>query len=111
VLTSLDQRSGEIVEIIDSMHGLSRQLVESTPLIESALTDIEPALQVLLDERDQFSALLDNVDSLGTAAQGLLDKTGSALIQQLDQLRPVLHNLKSLDGKLGPTLTALNDFA
>ncbi|MFD2395972.1 MCE family protein [Prauserella oleivorans] len=111
VLGSLDRRSGEIVGVIDSMHALSRRLAEGTPALEAALTDIRPALQVLLDERERFTTLLGNVGSLGTAAQGLLDKTGTALTEQLDQLRPVLRDLESLDGKLGPTLTALKDFA
>ncbi|PXY30034.1 mammalian cell entry protein [Prauserella coralliicola] len=110
VLGSLDARSGELVSAIDSMHALSGQLAANRPTLERALTEIEPALRALLAERERFTALLGNVNSLGTAAQGLLDETGSAFTGQLARLRPVLDNLASLQGRLGPTLTSLQNF-
>ncbi|MFF5989351.1 MCE family protein [Prauserella flavalba] len=111
VLGSLDARSGELISVIDSMHALSGQLADSRPTLEAALTEIRPAVRALLAERERFTALLGNVASLGTAAQGLLDETGSAFTGQLAELRPVLDNLASVEGRLGPTLTSLQNFA
>ncbi|PRX45414.1 phospholipid/cholesterol/gamma-HCH transport system substrate-binding protein [Prauserella shujinwangii] len=110
VLASLDRRGGEIASVIDSMHAVSARLAESTPTIEAALTDIRPALDVLLAERERFATLLADVSALGRVTGGLIERTGTALTTQLKQLRPVLGELASLDADLGRTLADLRTF-
>lgn len=110
VLTTLDDHSAQLVEVIDSMHAVSGELAEGTPVLEAALTDIQPALEVLLAERERFSTLLRAVSSLSTNARGLIEQTGTALTDQLHQLRPLLRELSALDDGLGRTLTDAREF-
>lgn len=111
VLGRLAGRGDQITSVINSMDSIAATLRKGTPTLERGLTDIQPGLQTLLDERSRFTQLLRNVGSLGETTRSLIDKTGSALTRQLDQLRPVLRNLSTLDAKLGPTLTSLTRFS
>lgn len=110
ILTTLDDHSAQIVEVIDSMHAVAGQLAASTPTLEAALTDIRPALDTLLAERERFSRLLRSVSSLGGNTAGLIEETGTALTEQLHQLRPLLKELGALDDGLGKTLTDAREF-
>ncbi|MCR3718321.1 MULTISPECIES: MCE family protein [Prauserella salsuginis group] len=111
VLGRLARRGDQITGVIDSMDTVAATLKKGTPTLEKGLTDIQPGLQTLLDERTRFTTLLRSVGSLGATTRTLIDKTGGALTQQLDELRPVLHELSTLDSKLGPTLQSLTRFS
>lgn len=111
VLGKLDRRGEQITTVINSLDRTAATLNRNTPTLKQALTDIEPGLQVLLKERSRFTGLLRNVHALSTNTRGLIDKTGTTLTQQLDELRPVLRNLSTLDEKLGPTLNSMTHFS
>lgn len=110
VLASLDSHGTQIAGLIDSMNTLAADTAAQRPLLEAALTDITPALQVLISQRDQFTGLLTKVTALSTSANGILGETGQAFTTQLKQLRPVLDSLSAFDKRLEPTLAQLTKF-
>ncbi|SFB28936.1 phospholipid/cholesterol/gamma-HCH transport system substrate-binding protein [Amycolatopsis marina] len=111
ILLSLDDSSDEILGVIDSMRDVSAQLAENRPTLRAAFTEIEPAIRVLLAERERFGTLLADVTSLGRTTHELIERSGPDLTQQFRALRPVLDDLRALDGRLGTTLSGLNEFA
>lgn len=111
VLTSLDQHRADITRAIDSMHAVSGQLAQNRPTLEAAFTQIRPALDDLLSQRQQFATLLANTASLSTAAKGLVSQTDGSLTRQIHELGPVLKDLRTFDGNLGSTLAGLQRFS
>lgn len=111
ILLSLEDSSEEILGVIDSMREVSARLAERRPTLRAALTEIEPALRVLLAERERFGTLLGDVTSLSRTTHELIERSGPALTEQFRALRPVLDDLRALDGRLGTTLSGLREFA
>ncbi|WP_019809830.1 MCE family protein [Saccharomonospora halophila] len=110
VLTTLDEHRGRIRELIDSVGAVSGRLADGTPTLEAALTEITPAVETLLAERDRFTDLLDTTASLGETVRGVLDETGDALTDQVDRLRPLLTDLADVGERLGGTLAGAREF-
>ncbi len=110
VLTTLDDHRGRIRELIDSVGAVSARLADGTPTLEAAMTEITPAVETLLAERDRFTDLLDTTASLGDTVRGVLDETGEALTDQLHRLRPLLTDLADAGERLGGTLAGAREF-
>ncbi|SDZ09033.1 phospholipid/cholesterol/gamma-HCH transport system substrate-binding protein [Saccharopolyspora shandongensis] len=110
ILTSLDQHRDELTGLIDSVHATSRHLAENQAVLDAALTQVRPAIDALLAERERFTALLDDTASLSNATAALLDQTDESLTRQVEQFRPVLADLQALDGSIGTTVQSLRRF-
>lgn len=111
VLGSLDRHRAEINSVLGSMRAVSSELARNEPVLDSALTRVRPALDVLLAEREQFTRLLGNTASLSGRADDLARRTDGELTEQVHQLRPVLEDLREFDGGLGGTLGSLRRFS
>lgn len=110
-LGTLADNRAAITSLIDSLHRLSGTLAGNKSTLEDALTRIEPAIEVLLTQKDEFLGLLGKVNSLAKTASGLLERTSGALVGTVRDLRPVLDDLRGIDGRLGSILTKLDRFA
>ncbi|WP_395474212.1 MCE family protein [Saccharopolyspora spinosa] len=111
ILASLNRHRAEITGLIDSMHATSQDLAASQTTLDAALTQVRPAIDALLAERERFTTLLANTADLSDATTALLDQTGESLTRQVEQFRPVLADLQSLDGNLGTTVQSLRRFS
>lgn len=109
-LGSLDRHRAEITRLIDSVHATSQHLAEAQASLDEAMTGARPAIDVLLAERDRFTALLDSTARLSTATAALVDATDESLTRQVEQVRPVLDDLRSLDQDLATTTGSLRRF-
>ncbi|MGW1679945.1 MCE family protein [Saccharopolyspora sp. NPDC002376] len=109
-LTSLDQHRAELTHLIDSVHATSQHLADNQASLDAALTEARPAIDVLLAERERFTALLDNTASLSTATAVLVERTDESLTRQVEKFRPVLADLRSLDSGLTATVSSLRRF-
>lgn len=110
-MTSLDEHSAAITSLIGSMNRLSTSLKENTATLQAAFTRIRPAIDVLLEQREEFSVLLDSVAALGESANGLVKEAGAQFVSQLKRLRPVLDDLRGIDTRFADTLGSLERFA
>lgn len=111
ILDSLDRHRAEITGLIDSMHATSQHLAANRSTLDAALTQVRPAIDALLAERERFTALLGNTAALSDATTALLEQTDESLTHQVEQFRPVLADLRSLDGSLGTTVQSLRRFS
>ncbi|MER7083224.1 phospholipid/cholesterol/gamma-HCH transport system substrate-binding protein [Saccharopolyspora kobensis] len=109
-LASLDERRGELTRLIDSVHATSQHLADDRATLEAALTRVRPAIDVLLAERERFTNLLDSTAALSAATASLVEQTDESLITQVEKFRPVLADLRSLDGGLATAADSLRRF-
>lgn len=109
-LASLDGHRAELTRLIDSVHATSQHLADGQATLDAALTQVRPAIEVLLAERERFTALLDSTAGLSTATAALVAQTDESLIRQVEEFRPVLADLRSLDGGLATTVGSLRRF-
>lgn len=110
LLSEVDSHRAEFDTAIDSLHRLSTETAAHTPLLEAALHDLTPAVDVLLGQRERFDRLLTGVTELGRSGDGIVREAGPAFAAQLDALRPVLDSLAGFNGDLADTLTSLRTF-
>lgn len=109
-LASLDQRRAELTRLIDSVHATSQHLAGNQATLEAALTEVRPAIDVLLTERERFTTLLESTAALSDATTSLVEQTDDSLTAQVEKFRPVLADLRSLDGGLAATVDSLRRF-
>lgn len=110
-LGKLTDNRAAITSLIDSLHSVSGTLASNKSTLKNTVTHIEPAIEVLLSQRDDFRTLLGNVNSLAKTANALVERTGDAFRRTTHKLQPVLDDLRGVDGRLGSLLPKLNRFA
>lgn len=90
-----DRQRDSVIASIQALDRLSSTLAAQHDVMKQALTEIPPALDVLIAERPRFTAALDRMRTFSDIVNGLVSDTQADLVA----------NLKSLD----PTLRALAD--
>ena len=96
----LEQQRGNINESIRQLQRVAGTFAGQTDAIDRALKDIPPALDVLIRERPQFTTALDKLGQFSDTATGLVNDAGDDLVENLDNLEPVLGALADI----GPDL-------
>ncbi|CAA0127683.1 Lipoprotein LprN [Mycolicibacterium vanbaalenii] len=96
----LEQQQGNIIASIQQLQRVAGTFAGQTDVIDRALKDIPPALDVLIRERPQFTTALDRLGQFSDTATGLVNDAGDDLVQTLDNLGPVLGALADI----GPDL-------
>jgi phospholipid/cholesterol/gamma-HCH transport system substrate-binding protein len=92
-LTGLDDQKGGIVELLDSLDRLTARYVQERQTIATALDDIPPGVQVLTEQREQFTAVLVALDDLGDVAVRTIEASRQNTRASLEALRPILGQL------------------
>ncbi len=92
-VTTVDGRRDDIAATLDSLAALSTTLEGDTAQIENALDNLAPGLQVMAEQRPQFVAMLESLDSLSAIAVQTLDAAQQDIIADLQLLDPVLTQL------------------
>lgn len=95
-----DQRD-DIIAAADSLNNLVGQIAAQKPVVDKALKTIPDALAVLNDQRQNISEAIDKLGKYSAVAADSINKTKDALVQELDDLAPVLKSLADA----GPALT------
>lgn len=111
VLGSLDAHRADINAALESMNALTTKVNSEQGTIETALTELTPAVQVLISQQDTFTTLLTHLDSLSAATNDVLGKTQTQLVDLVRGIRPTLEELAGLDADLAAMLTSMNAFA
>lgn len=96
----LEQQQGNINESIRQLQRVAGTFAGQTDAIDRALKDIPPALDVLIRERPQFTTALDKLGQFSDTATGLVNDAGDDLVENLDNLGPILGALADI----GPDL-------
>jgi virulence factor Mce-like protein len=107
LLTRLDNFVGVLAEqrenIVASMVQLRRvagTFAGQRDVIDRALKEIPPAIDVLIKERPQFTTALERLGQFSDTATGLVNDAGDDLVKNLENLGPILGALADV----GPDL-------
>ncbi|WP_319449820.1 MULTISPECIES: MCE family protein [unclassified Mycobacterium] len=99
--THLNDQTQEIIGTAESLNKLAGQFAAQKPVIDEALQAIPRAAAVLADQREKIVETLDKTGQLAALTNAAISPTKDALVQQLNDLAPVVKSLADA----GPALT------
>ena len=106
---SLDRQRNEIVSAMEGINRLAGTAAKQTDTISKALDEIPPALEVLVDQRQDITNALVSLGQLSDVANRLIEKSGDDFATNVRALVPTLAALansgENLTGVLGVLLT------
>lgn len=103
-------QTGDIIDAIDSLNHLAGQFAEQKPTLDNALKTLPDALQVLKDQRSNLADALDRFGKLSALTADAVNRTKENLIQELNDLGPVLESLANAGPALTRSLSLLSTF-
>jgi phospholipid/cholesterol/gamma-HCH transport system substrate-binding protein len=101
VVGVLDQQRDNIIATIQQLRRVAGTFAEQRDVIDRALTDIPPALDVLVRERPRLTTALEKLGQLSDTATRLVNDAGDDLVTNLKNLEPTIKALADV----GPDLT------
>lgn len=110
LVRNLNAHKADIDAALTGLQQLSGRLATGNAVIDQALQQFPPALSVLAAETSKLDALLVKVGTLGDVTASVLNRGTTALLDDLDQLRPALDSLTAARGTLVPTMQTLTHF-
>ncbi|WP_370375257.1 MCE family protein [Mycolicibacterium sp. CR10] len=96
----LDAQRDNIIATIQDLKRVAGTFAGQNDVIERALKDIPPALDVLIRERPNFTTALEKLGTFSDTASGLVNDAGDDLVKNLENLGPILGALADI----GPDL-------
>ncbi|MGX9792685.1 MCE family protein [Mycobacterium sp. MMS18-G62] len=103
----LDQQRDNIVASIQQLNRVAGKFAGQRDVIDRALKDIPPALDVLNKERPRFTTALEKLGQFSDTTAGLVNDAGQDLVKNLSDLEPALKALADI----GPEITKALNFA
>jgi phospholipid/cholesterol/gamma-HCH transport system substrate-binding protein len=107
VVGVLDQQRDNIIATIQQLRRVAGTFAGQRDVIDRALTDIPPALDVLVRERPRLTTALQKLGQLSDTATQLVNDAGDDLVTDLKNLEPTIRALADV----GPDLTVGLRFA
>lgn len=86
----LDNQRDEIIASIASLNRLAATFAGQRDVIDRALTQIPPALDVLIRERPRITTALEKLGTFSATANRLINDTQADLVKNLENLEPAL---------------------
>lgn len=93
LVTSLNSQRDTIIDAMQQVNTLTKTLNKEQSVIVNALDTFGPALKTLHQQRQALITMLTSLDRLGTIATKVINQSGAALTDSLDDLAPVLQKL------------------
>jgi phospholipid/cholesterol/gamma-HCH transport system substrate-binding protein len=103
----LDQQRDNIIASIQQLNRVASKFAGQRDVIDRALKDIPPALDVLNKERPRFTTALEKLGQFSDTTAGLVNDAGQDLVKNLSDLEPALKALADI----GPGITQALNFA
>ena len=110
VVGVLDQQKSSIIASIQQLNRLAGTLAGHSDVIDRALKDIPPALDVLVKARPQLTTALQKLGEFSNTATTLVNDTQSDLIANLQNLEPALRALADVGPQLDNVLAYATAF-
>ncbi|MFG1932537.1 MCE family protein [Mycobacterium sp. NPDC048908] len=107
VVGVLDQQRDNIISTIQQLRRVAGTFAGQRDVIDRALKDIPPALDVLVRERPRLTTALSKLGQLSDTATRLVNDAGDDLVADLKNLEPTIKALADV----GPDLTVGLRFA
>jgi phospholipid/cholesterol/gamma-HCH transport system substrate-binding protein len=106
----LDQQRDNIIASIQQLNRVAGTFAGQRDVIDRALKDIPPALDVLIRERPRLTSALEKLGTLSDTATQLVNDAGDDLVTDLKNLEPALKALADVGPDLVPGLTFATAF-
>jgi len=103
----LDQQRDNIVASIQQLNRVAGKFAGQRDVIDRALKEIPPALDVLNKERPRFTTALEKLGQFSDTTAALVNDSGQNLVKNLSDLEPALQALANI----GPEITQALNFA
>jgi phospholipid/cholesterol/gamma-HCH transport system substrate-binding protein len=103
----LDAQSDNIIASIQQLNRVASKFAGQRDVIDRALKDIPPALDVLNKQRPQFTTALEKLGQFSDTTAGLVNDAGQDLVRNLSDLKPALEALAAI----GPEINLALNFA
>ncbi|MGZ8802219.1 MAG: MCE family protein [Mycobacterium sp.] len=104
----VDDQADDIIATTESVNNLVGQFADQQPVLDNAIQTIPDAVRVVADERENLVDALDQLGKFSALVADAANQTEDSLIQELNDIGPVLESLANA----GPALTrALGLFA
>lgn len=103
----LDQQRDNVIASIQQLNRIASKFAGQRDVIDRALKDIPPALDVLNKERPRFTTALEKLGQFSDTTAGLVNDAGQDLVKNLSDLEPALKALADI----GPEITKALNFA
>ncbi len=102
----LDDQKNDIISAAEGLNNLVGQFAAQKPVLDKALRTVPDALAVLRDERSNLAEALAQLGKFSALAADSVNQTKEALVEELQDLGPVLRSLADA----GPALTRALSF-
>lgn len=106
----LDAQSDKITASIESLNRLAATFAGQRDVIDRALKQIPPALDVLIKERPRITTALEKLGTFSETANRLANDTQADLIKNLQNLEPTLQALADVGPELDIALSSVTAF-
>jgi virulence factor Mce-like protein len=95
---------------LSAIENLTRKLNAGRSTIANGIATISPAIGVLAGENKQLGKLITGLAQLGTVGTQIAEQSGQNSVNDLRDLLPVLDQLQSVSGAIGPDFNELARF-
>jgi phospholipid/cholesterol/gamma-HCH transport system substrate-binding protein len=102
----LNDQKDDIIAATESLNQLVGKFAAQKPVVDKALRTIPQALSLLADQRDNLTDALDQFGKLSAVTADSVNKTKASLVQEFNDVGPVLESLANA----GPDMTRALDF-
>jgi phospholipid/cholesterol/gamma-HCH transport system substrate-binding protein len=106
----LDQQRDNIIASIQQLRRLAGTFAGQRDVIDRALKEIPPALDVLIRERPRLTAALERLGTFSDTATQLVNDAGDDLVTDLKNLEPALKAIADVGPDLVPGLSFATAF-
>ncbi|MFD4293427.1 MCE family protein [Rhodococcus sp. NPDC058505] len=107
---SLDRQRGEIISAMEGIDRLAGTVNQQTEVLNAALEAVPPALNVLVDQRQNLTNALVALGTFSTTATRVINESGDDLKANLASLAPLLDELASTGNNLTEVMSLLFTF-
>jgi virulence factor Mce-like protein len=106
----LDDERDKITASIEALNRLAATFAGQRQVIDRALKQIPPALEVLIKERPRITTALEKLGTFSATANRLVNDTQADLVKNLQNLGPTLHALADVGPELDLALSSATAF-
>jgi phospholipid/cholesterol/gamma-HCH transport system substrate-binding protein len=110
LVTGLNAHTDDIDRTLDGMDRLGRALADDAPTLSRALDDLTPAISTLRGQRADLMKMLGQLTRLSTVSQRVIGATKESLVNQVNEVGPVLSTLIANMDKMRPLMQGILDF-
>lgn len=106
----LDAQRDNIVASIQQLNRVAHTFADQRDVLDRAIREIPPAVDVLIKERPTFTTALQKLGQFSDTANGLVNDAGSQLVADLKHLEPAIRSLADVGPDINGALSYVSAF-